>query len=55
MIEAPDESVGATEDETLGCGYSYDHTAVFIDEADGFRLLECSQCGAEWIEDDEGE
>lgn len=57
MIEPTnkDADVDATEDETFGCGYSYDHTEEFIDEADGIVMLRCTNCDAEWIEDDEDE
>lgn len=57
MIEPTnkDADVDATEDETFGCGYSYDHTEEFIDEADGIVMLRCTNCDAEWTEDDEDE
>lgn len=55
MIEPIDEDVDATEDETFGCGYSYDHTIRGTDETDDIHTLECTNCGAEWSEDSDDE
>lgn len=44
--EPADEGLG-------GCGYEYDHTVrTTYDGPDG-RQYECTECGAEWWEDDQ--
>lgn len=57
MIPMPDEApVGEPdEDETHGCGYSYDHDVRELEEVDGIRTHECRHCGAEWSEEGDGD
>jgi hypothetical protein len=40
-------------DDVLFCGFSYDHEAVAVDEADGITSYVCTNCEAEWTESDE--
>ncbi len=44
----------ATDEDELVCGESYDHDLRLIDERDGWRTSECRECGAEIIEDEDG-
>lgn len=40
-----------TRDEMELCGATYDHTLRLIDERDGYATYECTECGAEVVED----
>jgi uncharacterized Zn finger protein len=42
-----------TEDDTWTCGVSYDHTVEVVAEADGVQTLECTNCGAEWADEED--
>lgn len=44
---------GPTPDDEPACGVSYDHTLKLIDERDGSRTYECTECGAEIYDEDE--
>lgn len=44
-----------TVDGEQGCGWSYDHALKLIDERDGTRTYECTECGAEVDDSDEEE
>lgn len=38
-------------DDAEGCGFSWDHTLRLINEADGIKSYECTECGAEIVEE----
>lgn len=43
------------DDVTEGCGFSWDHTLELLSEGAGGRTYVCRECGAEIIEEDDGE
>lgn len=40
--------------DEMACGESYDHNLEVVDERDGWVTYMCSECGAEVIEDGDG-
>jgi rubrerythrin len=52
VSDVNDRERDVTDAEDI-CGETYDHTLNLLSEADGMRVYECRECGAEIIEEDE--